>query len=114
MLSGKICRALGSRPPAGFIYELFLDENGEKISKSRGNGLAIEEWLAYGSRDSLSLYMYNAPRRAKRLYFDVIPRHVDDHLTHLAKYPAQGPAERLEKPGLAHSRRRPTRAGDRV
>ena len=97
-LSGKICRALGSRPPAGFIYELFLDENGEKISKSRGNGLAIEEWLAYGSRASLSLYMYNAPRRAKRLYFDVIPRHVDDHLTHLAKYPGQGPAERLENP----------------
>ena len=97
-VSGKICRALGSTPPAGFIYELFLDENSEKISKSRGNGLAIEEWLAYGSRDSLSLYMYTAPRRAKRLYFDVIPRHVDDHLTHLAKYPEQGPAERLESP----------------
>ena len=97
-LSGRICRALGSRPPAGFIYELFLDENGEKISKSRGNGLTIEEWLAYGSRESLSLYMYNAPRRAKRLYFDVIPRHVDDHLAHLAKFSAQGPAERLENP----------------
>ena len=97
-VSGKICRALGSTPPAGFIYELFLDENSEKISKSRGNGLAIEEWLAYGSRDSLSLYMYTTPRRAKRLYFDVIPRHVDDHLTHLAKYPEQGPAERLESP----------------
>ena len=97
-LSGRICRALGSRPPAGFIYELFLDENGEKISKSRGNGLAIEEWLAYGSRDSLSLFMYNAPRRAKRLYFDVIPRHVDDHLTHLAKYSEQEPAARLENP----------------
>ncbi len=97
-VSGRICRALGSRPPAGFIYELFLDEKGEKISKSRGNGLAIEEWLAYGSRDSLSLYMYNAPRRAKRLYFDVIPRHVDDYLSHLTKYPAQAPAERLENP----------------
>ena len=97
-LSGKICRALGSRPPVGFIYELFLDENGEKISKSRGNGLTIEEWLTYGPRDSLSLYMYNAPRRAKRLYFDVIPRHVDDHLTHLAKFPEQEPAEQLESP----------------
>ena len=97
-LSGRICRALGSRPPAGFVYELFLDENGEKISKSRGNGLTIEEWLAYGSRESLSLYMYNAPRRAKRLYFDVIPRHVDEHLAHLAKFSAQGPAERLENP----------------
>ena len=97
-LSGKICRALGSKPPAGFIYELFLDENGEKISKSRGNGLTIEEWLTYGPRDSLSLYMYNAPRRAKRLHFDVIPRHVDDHLTHLAKYPEKEPFERLESP----------------
>ncbi len=97
-LSGRICRALGSVPPAGFIYELFLDENGEKISKSRGNGLTIDEWLAYGSRASLSLYMYNAPRRAKRLYFDVIPRHVDDHLTHLGKYPEQDPAARLESP----------------
>ena len=97
-LSGRICRVLGSTPPAGFIYELFLDENGEKISKSRGNGLTIEEWLAYGSRESLALYMYAAPRRAKRLHFDVIPRHVDDHLAHLAKFPAQSPAERLENP----------------
>ena len=97
-LSGRICRALGSRPPAGFIYELFLDENGEKISKSRGNGLTIEEWLAYGSRESLSLYMYNAPRRAKRLYLDVIPRHVDDYLAHLVKYREQGSAEQLENP----------------
>ena len=97
-LSGRICRVLGSTPPAGFIYELFLDENGEKISKSRRNGLTIEEWLAYGSRESLALYMYAAPRRAKRLHFDVIPRHVDDHLAHLAKFPAQSPAERLENP----------------
>lgn len=97
-VSSRICRALGSRPPTGFIYELFLDEKGKKISKSRGNGLAIEEWLAYGSRDSLALYMYNAPRRAKRLYFDVIPRHVDDYLAHLAKYPEQAPTERLENP----------------
>ena len=97
-LSGRICRVFGSTPPAGFTYELFLDENGEKISKSRGNGLTIEQWLAYGSRASLALYMYNAPRRAKRLYFDIIPRHVDDHLTHLAKYPGQGLAARLENP----------------
>jgi lysyl-tRNA synthetase class 1 len=97
-LSGRICRALGSTPPAGFIYELFLDDNGEKISKSRGNGLTIEEWLAYGSRASLSLYMFNAPRRAKRLHFDVIPRHVDDYLTHLAKYAEQEPPARLESP----------------
>ena len=97
-LSGKICRIVGSTPPDGFIYELFLDENGEKISKSRGNGLTIDEWLSYGSRASLSLYMFATPRRAKRLHFDVIPRHVDDYLSHLEKFPALGPAERLESP----------------
>ena len=97
-LSGKICRILGSTPPEGFNYELFLDENGEKISKSRGNGLTIDEWLLYGSRESLSLYMFATPRRAKRLHFDVIPRHVDDYYSHLEKYPALSPAERLENP----------------
>ena len=97
-LSGKICRIVGSTPPDGFIYELFLDENGEKISKSRGNGLTIDEWLSYGTRESLSLYMFATPRRAKRLHFDVIPRHVDDYLSHLEKFPALGPAERLESP----------------
>ena len=97
-LSSKICRILGSTPPEGFIYELFLDENGEKISKSRGNGLTIDEWLRYGTRESLSLYMFATPRRAKRLHFDVIPRHVDDYLTHLGKYPEQGAPERLENP----------------
>ncbi|SVD90004.1 uncharacterized protein METZ01_LOCUS442858, partial [marine metagenome] len=97
-LSGKICQILGSTPPAGFIYELFLDENGEKISKSRGNGLTIDEWLSYGSQESLSLYMFATPRRAKRLHFDVIPRHVDDYFSHLEKFAKLGPAERLENP----------------
>ena len=97
-LSGKICRILGSPPPAGFIYELFLDENGEKISKSRGNGLTIDEWLSYGSHESLSLYMFATPRRAKRLHFDVIPRHVDDYFSHLEKFAKLGPAEQLENP----------------
>ena len=97
-LSSKICRILGSAPPEGFTYELFLDENGEKISKSRGNGLTIDEWLRYGSRESLSLYMFNAPRRAKRLYFDVIPRHVDDYLQHLAKFGEQPEADQIENP----------------
>lgn len=95
-LSGKICRILGSVPPEGFNYELFLDENGEKISKSRGNGLTIDEWLRYGTRESLSLYMFSTPRRAKRLHFDVIPRHVDDYLSHLRKYSGLGVAEQLE------------------
>ncbi|MDP6705674.1 MAG: lysine--tRNA ligase, partial [Alphaproteobacteria bacterium] len=97
-LSGRITKILGGRPPEGFTYELFLDEAGEKISKSRGNGLAIEEWLKYASPESLSLYMYNAPRRAKRLYFDVIPRAVDEYLQHLDKYAALDEAARVDNP----------------
>jgi lysyl-tRNA synthetase class I len=73
-LSGEIARALGAQPPEGFNYELFLDEKGQKISKSKGNGLTIEEWLRYASPESLSLFMYREPKAAKRLYFDVIPR----------------------------------------
>ena len=97
-LSGRICRVLGGAPPLGFTYELFLDEQGQKISKSKGNGLTIDEWLAYGSRASLSLYMYHSPRKAKRLTFDVIPRHVDEYLSQLARYREQEPAERLQNP----------------
>lgn len=97
-LSSRICRVLGGVPPEGFNYELFLDEEGEKISKSRGNGLTIDEWLRYASQESLSLFMYQAPRKAKRLYFDVIPKTVDDYLTFLAKYPGQSPEERLANP----------------
>ncbi|MFQ5785250.1 MAG: lysine--tRNA ligase [Alphaproteobacteria bacterium] len=96
--SGAICRILGGVPPEGFNYELFLDENGEKISKSRGNGLTIDEWLRYGTRESLSLFMYSAPRKAKRLYFDVIPRQVDDYAAHLEKYREQSPEQRLANP----------------
>jgi lysyl-tRNA synthetase, class I len=97
-LSGEIARALGAEPPEGFNYELFLDEKGQKISKSKGNGLTIEEWLAYGTRESLALFMYNRPREAKRLYFDVIPRHVDDYLTFLEKYPGQDARLKLGNP----------------
>ena len=89
-LSGEIARAIGGEPPEGFNYELFLDEKGQKISKSKGNGLTIDDWLAYGTPESLSLFMYNQPREAKRLFFDVIPRHVDDYLTFLEKYPRPG------------------------
>ncbi|MCC7273229.1 MAG: lysine--tRNA ligase [Alphaproteobacteria bacterium] len=96
--SGQIARILGAAPPDGFHYELFLDENGEKISKSKGNGLSVEEWLAYAPPESLSLFMYQQPRRAKRLYFDVIPRAVDDYLGFLEKYPAEPAAARLENP----------------
>jgi lysyl-tRNA synthetase class 1 len=97
-LSGQICRALGAAPPEGFTYELFLDEKGEKISKSRGNGLTIEEWLTYASPESLSLFMYQRPRQAKRLYFDVIPRTVDDYLAFLAKYREEDQAKRHANP----------------
>ena len=97
-LSGEICRALGGTPPEGFNYELFLDENGQKISKSKGNGLTIDEWLRYASPESLSLFMYREPKAAKRLYFDVIPRHVDEYLQFLDAYPRQGAKEQLGNP----------------
>ncbi|MCW8861255.1 MAG: lysine--tRNA ligase [Rhodospirillales bacterium] len=97
-LSGKICRILGGNPPVGYTYELFLDENGEKISKSRGNGLTIEEWLEYAPPESLALFMYGKPKTAKRLYFDVIPRNVDDYLSHLAAFPGQEDAKKIDNP----------------
>jgi len=97
-LSSQICRILDARPPEGFTYELFLDEKGEKISKSRGNGLTIDEWLTYAPPESLSLFMYQKPRAAKRLFFDVIPRQVDDYIALLESYPTQSPAEQLENP----------------
>ncbi len=85
-LSSAICRILGARPPESFNYELFLDENGSKISKSVGNGLTIDEWLRYGTPESLSQYMYQSPRKARRLYFDVIPRAVDDYLKNIEDF----------------------------
>jgi lysyl-tRNA synthetase class 1 len=89
---------LGGIPPEGFNYELFLDEQGQKISKSKGNGLTIEDWLTYASPESLSLFMYQKPRAAKRLYFDVIPRAVDEYLTFVGKYPQEVEASRLDNP----------------
>tara|TARA_R110002110_G_scaffold165930_11_gene366333 strand:+ start:1487 stop:3145 length:1659 start_codon:yes stop_codon:yes gene_type:complete len=94
----RICAALGGRPPEHFVYELFLDENGEKISKSKGNGLTIDEWLTYAPTESLALYMFQRPRQAKKLYFDVIPRAVDEYYQHLAAYPRQDWKERLGNP----------------
>jgi lysyl-tRNA synthetase class 1 len=95
-LSSRICKALGGTPPEGFNYELFLDDKGEKISKSRGNGLTIDEWLRYASPESLSLFMFQKPKSAKRLYFDVIPRAVDEYLQLLAAYPRQDGKARLD------------------
>ncbi len=97
-LGGRICRTIGGSPPAGFTYELFLDEKGEKISKSRGNGLAVEEWLRYAPHESLALFMYQQPRRAKRLYFDAIPKATDEYLAFLGKAGGQAPAELAENP----------------
>ena len=97
-LSGKICAALDGTPPEGFNYELFLDEKGQKISKSKGNGLTMDEWLRYASPESLSLFMYREPKSAKRLYFDVIPRNVDDYQQFLDGYPKQETKQRLANP----------------
>src|SRR5210317_1713958 len=98
ILSNKICKALGKNPPNGFAYELFLDEKGEKISKSKGNGISIDQWLRYASPESLSLYMYPNPKRAKKLSFDVIPKAVDEYQTFLNKYNDQNNSERLNNP----------------
>jgi lysyl-tRNA synthetase class 1 len=97
-LSTKICRILGKQPPAGFSYELFLDDKGQKISKSKGNGLTIDEWLRYGTEESLMLFLYRDPRKAKRLYFDVIPRNVDDYQAFADAFPHQEPKEQLGNP----------------
>jgi lysyl-tRNA synthetase, class I len=97
-VSSQICKVLGGAPPEGFNYELFLDESGQKISKSKGNGLTIEEWLRYATPQSLSLFMYQSPKSAKRLHFDVIPRNVDDYETFLEKFPAQDEKTQLLNP----------------
>jgi lysyl-tRNA synthetase class 1 len=97
-LSSKITQALGAKPPENLTYELFLDEQGQKISKSKGNGLSMEEWLSYAPRESLSYYMFQAPQRAKRLYFDVIPKAMDEYLQLLKKYPEQSAVEQKNNP----------------
>ncbi|MEL6750856.1 MAG: lysine--tRNA ligase, partial [Pseudomonadota bacterium] len=97
-LYDKICRALGGRAPEHFIYELFLDEEGKKISKTSGNGIAVEDWLRYAPAESLSLFMFTKPRTAKRLHFDVIPRAVDEYFQHLAAFEAQDEKAKLANP----------------
>ncbi len=88
-LSSRLCRILGGQPPEGMTYELFLDQDGQKISKSKGNGLSVDEWLTYAPPESLSQFMYNKPNSAKRLHFDVIPRAVDEYTGNLDKQRAQ-------------------------
>ena len=99
-LSGKVCRILGTPPPVGFTYELFLDEQHQKISKSKGNGLSVDDWLAYAPPESLAQFMYNQPGRAKRLFFDVIPRAVDELLANAAKLPTQDDATQATNPAF--------------
>lgn len=97
-LAARICRALDAPPPEGFNYELFLDEGGQKISKSKGNGLTIDEWLTYAPSESLGLYMFQKPKTAKKLYFDVIPRAVDEYYAFLNAYRRQAANEQLSNP----------------
>ncbi|AFE50032.1 lysine--tRNA ligase [Rickettsia prowazekii] len=85
-LYSEICRILGGKPPVQFCYELFLDANGEKISKSRGNSISVDDWLKYASVESIALFMYKNPARAKRLFFDLIPKNVDEYITLNQKY----------------------------
>lgn len=96
--SSKICRALGQRPPESLSYELFNDEQGQKISKSKGNGLSMEEWLRYAPPESLSYFMYQKPKTAKRLYFDVIPKAVDEYHQQLRAFDGQDLKARLSNP----------------
>ena len=94
----RICELLGGRKPEHFTYELFLDENGEKISKSKGNGLTIDEWLTYAASESLSYFMYQKPKTAKRMHFDVIPRAVDEYHQQLRAFPTQSAEQQAANP----------------
>ena len=98
ILSSKICRSLGKNPPNGFAYELFLDEKGEKISKSKGNGITINQWLEYASPESLSLFMYQNPKRAKKLYKEIVPKAVDEYLDFIDKGKNQTELQMLLNP----------------
>ena len=91
-ISSQVCKVLGGTPPESFHYELFMDENNQKISKSKGNGLTMEDWLRYAAPESLAFYMYQSPKSAKRLYFDVIPKAADEYLQHLDAWHRRGEA----------------------
>ena len=98
ILSSKIIKLLGKNNPSGFAYELFLDEKGEKISKSKGNGITIEQWLEYASPESLSLFMYQNPKRAKKLYKEIVPKAVDEYLDFIQKSKSQNELQILLNP----------------
>jgi lysyl-tRNA synthetase, class I len=111
-LSSRICRILGAPPPEGMTYELFLDQDGQKISKSKGNGLSVEDWLTYAPNESLAQFMYNQPQRAKRLYFDVIPRAVDEYVVNLDKLRTQ--SEPVNPAWHIHGGRLPNHGGSPI
>jgi lysyl-tRNA synthetase, class I len=111
-LSTRICRILGGQPPETMTYELFLDQEGQKISKSKGNGLSVQDWLTYAPNESLAQFMYNQPQRAKRLYFDAIPRAVDEYVGNLDKLRAQ--PEPTNPAWHIHAGRLPNHAGSPI
>jgi lysyl-tRNA synthetase class 1 len=116
-LSNQVCKVLGGTPPAGFHYELFMDENNQKISKTKGNGLTMEEWLRYGTPESLAYYMYQSPKSAKRLYFDVIPKATDEYLQQLDAFNrgrAVGNAIAIDNPAWHVHRGAPPERGSPV
>ena len=114
-LSSRLCRILGAPPPETLTYELFLDDSGQKISKSKGNGLSVDEWLRYAPAESLGQFMYNQPQRAKRLYFDAIPRAVDEYIANVEKAATQSEADVQTNPAW-HVRlgRLPNHAGSPI
>ncbi len=97
-LGSKICRALNKKPPTNLIYEMFLDEKGEKISKSIGNGISVDQWLRYASPESLALYMFQKPKSAKKLHFDIIPKTVDDYISHYNSYSKLDENKKFDSP----------------
>jgi len=97
-LSSKICTILNGHPPVNLTYEHFLDEQGQKISKSKGNGLTVDEWLSFAPQESLAYFMFQSPQKAKRLYFDVIPKNTDEYLSQLGKYDTQEGTIKLDNP----------------
>ena len=97
-LASKICKSISKKSPVNLIYEMFLDEKGEKISKSVGNGISVDEWLRYGSPESLSLFMYQKPKSAKKLFFDVIPKTVDEYISHYNSYDKLDDIKKIDSP----------------
>ena len=97
-LASKICKSIGKKAPVNLIYEMFLDEKGEKISKSVGNGISVDQWLRYGSPESLSLYMFQKPKSAKKLFFDVIPKTVDEYIAHYNNYEKLDQLKKVDSP----------------